>query len=167
MIYPFTKISFETIFAFFVFGIISGTLYYTVLTALSYLSSLLSNEVLHVFLNRRLKELTAVFKSKAASEFQGGFLDVVRATFILILGVSLVFLNYALVDGIPRIYTIISMLSGLYLVGIIIKSKQGSSVFSYLLFLLPFSIFVLSYPIKLVCCIITKKRSKNYSIPTI
>ena len=167
MIYPFTKISFETIVAFFVFGVISGTLYYTVLTAWFHFSSLLSKEGLRVFFNGRLRELTAVFKSKTTSEFQGRFSDIIRAAFILTLGVFLVFLNYALVDGIPRIYTIISMLSGLYFAGMIIKNKIGSSAFSSLFYLLALYIFVLFYPIKLIYCIITKKRSKNYSIPTI
>ena len=163
----FAKITFKTIVSFFTVGFICGALYYTFLLCLTCLSTFFSKDVVCSLLKCRYREIRALLKAENTSDFVISSHDVIRAVFILVLGIFLIFVNYALVDGIPRIYTIVSLLFGLCLAKVILKSTPIYLSFRLLFRILLLFLFLLLYPIKLIYRIITKKRTKNYSNPTI
>ena len=167
MINLFTDFPLDTVNVFFIFGAISGALYYSAFAVFSCLSALLSKEGINTLVKGRYKELICLLKTTKTLDNTTKFCDFIRSIFIFLIGVFLVILNYVFVNGIARIYLIIFLLLGVCLLKIIVRSKIYSVAIDLILSFAAFFLFAFFYPTKLIYRILTKKRMQNYSTPPI
>ena len=164
MISLFTKITFETIYIFFASGFMCGTLYYITWVTMSRLFSFLSKAAIEPNVACRGEKAKDFLRICNNSQSNTEVYDLLRSIFILLSGVIFVLLNYIFLDGITRSYTSLSFLLGLGLSKIIVKNKIGSAIINLFFFFFKFILLLLLYPIKLIYCIIAKKRRKTTAL---
>ena len=158
MISLFTDFPLDIVNTFFIFGVISGALYYSTFAVLSCLSALLFRDVINTLVKGRYEDLMCLLKTRKSLNPNTKFCDLVRAIFIFLIGVFLVILNYVFANGIVRIYLIIFTLLGICLPKMIVRSKIYSVAIDLILSFATFFLFALFYPTRLIYRIITKKR---------
>lgn len=157
----------DTVNTFFIFGVISGVLYYCTSALLSRVSALLSRDGANTLLKGCYKDLSVFFKERKALTINNKLRDLIRAIFMLIVGFFLVLLNFVFTNGTLRIYLIIFFLVGLYSSKIIIGTKIFSVAIDLVFRFFALFLFVLFYPTRFFYRILTKKRMQNYSTPPI
>ena len=159
MIKLITEITTKTLIDFFTFGFIYSFLYFAFSTIVSIFATIFSYRSIMEILKVRIKDFKLFTKQLYNTDTSPQSSDTLRGLFIFVLGIFLMLMNFALNDGIPRMYAIFSTLLGIYFTKLLFDSYLGKRM-RYLFYQSIFLIvFVILFPMRLVYRIISQKRS--------
>lgn len=160
-----TEITPKATVDFFLLGIFCGFLYFAVTSFVSSLKRLLSKAGLCAFREGDIKELLSLVKDRTENGISPTWLDAFRGLFVLVTGILVLLMNYALTNGVPRIYTVFSALLGILSVKVIFKSRIIRVICDVPAVCIAIIVTSVSHFVRVICKTLAQKKNKNDILP--
>lgn len=160
-----TEITPKAAVDFFLLGIFCGLLYFTTTSFVSSFKKLLSREGLCACRQGDIKKLLSLVKVRAKNGISAAWLDAFRGLFILVTGILVLFMNYALTNGIPRVYTVFSALLGILSVEAVFKSRIIRAICDIPAVCIVTIVSSVTGFIRAICKTLASKKNKNDILP--